>query len=72
MIDGGVQRRSAYLDNLDLIIEADLAALAGWRGAVMHMDVLNTSGGMPNAFAGTLQGLDNIEVAAHRLRLFEA
>jgi porin len=34
--------------------------------------VLNNLGGMPNDRAGTLQGINNIEVASHRLRLFEA
>ena len=71
VVDGGLVRRGAYLDNLDFIVDADLAALAGWRGAVLHVDLLNTSGGMPNDFAGTLQGIDNIEVGAQRLRLFE-
>ena len=33
--------------------------------------MLNNSGGAPNDVAGTLQGVDNIEVRTPRLRLFE-
>ncbi len=72
VVDGGVTRRGAYLDNLDILIDADLEALIGWSGAVVHLGILNNSGGIPNDFAGTLQGIDNIEVGSQRLRLFEA
>jgi porin len=60
-----------YLDNLDAVADVDLQQSVGWRGATLHAYVLNNSGGAPNALAGTLQGVDNIEVAAPRLRLFE-
>lgn len=71
-ISGGIDRRVRYLDALDLIADVDLDALAGWDGGVAHVDVLNTLGGMPNDGAGTLQGVNNIEVPMQRLRLFEA
>lgn len=61
-----------WLDNLDLTADLELDKLIGWNGATMHVDVLVNMGGMPNDRAGTLQGVDNIEVASHRLRLFEA
>ena len=60
-----------YLDNLDVVMDADLAALTGWRGATLHAHVLNNSGATPNDRLGTLQGVDNIEVSRQRLRLFE-
>lgn len=60
-----------YLDNLDVVMDADLAALTGWRGATLHAHVLNNSGAVPNDRLGTLQGVDNIEVSRQRLRLFE-
>lgn len=60
------------LDNLDVIAEFDLDALIGWRGGQAHVHVLNNLGGMPNDRAATLQGINNIEVASQRLRLFEA
>jgi len=61
-----------WLDNLDVTADLELEKLIGWSGATMHVDVLANMGGMPNDRAGTLQGVDNIEVATHRLRLFEA
>jgi porin len=71
----GAEARPAriyWLDNLDLTADLELEKLAGWNGATAHVDVLVNMGGMPNDRAGTLQGVDNIEVASHRLRLFEA
>jgi len=68
----GVRPRAGrYLDNLDLTADLDLEKAAGWRGAVLHAYALNNSGGAPNDVAGTLQGVDNIEVSQPRLRLFE-
>lgn len=60
------------LDNLDVIAELDLDRLIGWRGGQAHVHLLNNLGGMPNDRAATLQGINNIEVASQRLRLFEA
>lgn len=71
-VDGGVDRRGRFLDNLDLVGDFDLEQIAGWRGTTAHVDVLLNSGAMPNDGAGTLQGVDNIEVSSQRLRLFEA
>lgn len=70
-VEGGLAQRGRFLDNLDLVVDADLERLMGWRGAIAHVDILNNSGGIPNDDAGTLQGVDNIEVALQRLRLFE-
>lgn len=69
---GGADRRVRYLDNLDLLADADLGALAGWKGAKAHVHVLNNLGARPNDAAGTLEGIDNIEVSRAALRLFEA
>jgi porin len=71
-VDGGIERRGRFLDNLDIIIDADLEKAFGWRGATAHFDILNNSGEAPNDDIGTLQGVDNIEVSRQRLRLFEA
>lgn len=67
----GARHAGKYLDNLDIIGDADLERTIGWKGATGHIYVLNNSGGAPNDLAGTLQGVDNIEVATPRLRLFE-
>ncbi len=72
VVDGGLARRGRFLDNLDLVMDVDLERAMNWRGASAHVDVLNNSGGIPNDDAGTLQGVDNIEVPSQRLRLFEA
>lgn len=69
---GGADRRVRYLDNLDLTADADLGALAGWRGARAHVHVLNNLGARTNDAAGALEGVDNIEVSRAALRLFEA
>lgn len=71
-VTSGVRPRAGrYLDNLDLTADLDLEKAVGWQGAVLHAYVLNNAGGTPNDVAGTLQGVDNIEVATPRLRLFE-
>ncbi len=68
----GLKSETYILDNLDLVADADLGALIGWRGAKLHAHLLNNLGGMPNDRAATLQGVNNIEVPSQRLRLFEA
>lgn len=67
----GAKHAGRYLDNLNLLADLDLDRAVGWSGATLHAHVLNNSGGTPNDVAGTLQGIDNIEVSAPRLRLFE-
>ncbi len=71
-VDGGLERRGRFLDNLDIVVDADLEKAIGWRGAIAHIDILNNSGEAPNDDIGTLQGVDNIEVSRQALRLFEA
>lgn len=61
-----------WLDNLNLTADADLERLVHWPKATLHVHVLNNLGGEPNGTAATLQGVDNIEVASQRVRLFEA
>lgn len=72
VVSGGVQSGSRYLDNLSVELDGDLDQAIGWRGARLHMSGLYNGGGEPNALAGTLQGVDNIEVGAQGARLFEA
>ncbi len=71
-VDAGDRERDwRALDNLDLVADADLERLIGWRGARFHGAILVNNGGEPNALARTLQGIDNIEVADDAVRLFE-
>lgn len=71
-LSGGFARRGRVLDNLQVFADVDLDQAVGWTGATAHLQLLNTSGATPNSDAGTLQGVDNIEVSRQRLRLFEA
>lgn len=61
-----------YLDDLQFGADFDLDALAGWRGMRASFTVMSNSGGAPNDIAATLQGIDNIEVARPRAKLYEA
>lgn len=70
-VKGGASKAGRFLDNLDLIADVDLDKAVGWTGGSAHIYVLNNSGGAPNDLAGTLQGVDNIEVARARTRLYE-
>ena len=72
VVSGGVSRAGRYLDNLLVALDGDLEQAVGWRGARLHVSGLYNGGGEPNALAGTLQGVDNIEVGAQGARLFEA
>lgn len=69
---GGADGRVRYLDNLEVSLDADLAKLAHLDGAVLHFTLLNNMGARANDAAGSLQGVDNIEVGRSALRLFEA
>ena len=71
-LGGDSDARARVLTNLDLIAELDLAQLAGWDGTHAHVHVIDNRGARPNDAAGTLQGVDNIEVAVPGTRLFEA
>jgi porin len=70
-VAGGLERKGELLDNLDIIADLDLGKAMGWDGAVLHGYVLANQGGIPNDNAGTLQGIDNIEVAYQGVRLYE-
>ncbi len=69
---GGNAHKVRVLDNLKVSADVDLDKALGWSGAKLHVTALNNSGANPNGDAGTLQGVDNIEVSRQRARLFEA
>lgn len=71
-LSGGLAKRGRVLDNLQVFADVDLDESIGWKGATAHFQLLNNSGATPNDDVGSLQGVDNIEVSRHRLRLFEA
>lgn len=72
VLRGGSDAKARVLTNLDLMADADLAQVVGWQGGRAHMHLLDNRGARPNDAAGTLQGVDNIEVARAGTRLFEA
>jgi porin len=69
---GGVRRGVRYLDNLDLVFEADLDQAAGWSGARLHVYGLYNNGASISALAGDAQAASNIETGVRALRLYEA
>jgi porin len=70
-VQGGASRSGRFLDNLNVTVDGDLETI-GWRGAKAHLAFLNNSGGQPNEIAGTLQGVNNIEVSRPRGKAYEA
>jgi porin len=70
-LQGGANHRVRELDKADLVFGFDFDKL-GWHGGTAQLTVQNTSGQIPNADLGTIEGVDNDEVSIRRLRLFEA
>ena len=71
-VAAGDARGARYLDNLDLLASLDLDRAVGWRGGTAFASLLNNIGGRPNDLAGTLQGVNNIEVGGPDLLLYQA
>lgn len=70
-VAGDASRRGSVLDNFDLVGDLDLGRAVGWDGAVLHGYLLSNNGDIPNDVVGSLQGVDNIEVARQDIRLYE-
>lgn len=70
-VAGDAPKTGSVLDNFDFVADLDLGKVWGWEGATLHGYVLSNQGAIPNDFAGTLQGVDNIEVARQGVRLYE-
>lgn len=71
VVAGGRKDAGRYLDNIEITGEASLEELFGWSGARFYGHVLSNTGGIPNDIAETLQGVDNIEVARPRAKLYQ-
>jgi porin len=69
---GGVRRGTRYLDNLDIVFEADMEKLVGWPDAQIHVYGLYNNGKSITDLAGDTQALSNIEAGTRALRLYEA
>lgn len=70
-VSGAETSRGVLLDNLLVEAAVDLERSIGWQGAAVYGSLLSNSGGRPNDFAGTLEGVSNIEVDRQRAKLFE-
>lgn len=71
VVAGGETKAGRFLDNLELTGEFSLEELVGWSGAKIYGHLLSNTGGIPNDLAGTLQGVNNIEVARPRAKLYQ-
>ena len=71
VVSGGASTSGRYLDNIEITGEASLEKLFGWTGAKAFAHLLSNSGAAPNEIAGTLQGIDNIEVSRPRAKIYE-
>lgn len=69
---GGVRRGARYLDNLDVVVDADLDRLAGWKGTRAHVYGLYNNGKSIGGLVGDAQAISNIETGTAALRLYEA
>lgn len=72
VVAGAGTKAGRFLDNLELTADVSLENLLGWSGTRAFAHVLSNSGGAPNDVAGTLQGVNNIEVSRPRLKLYQA
>lgn len=69
---GGIKRGTRYLDNLDIVFEADMEKLAGWTGAQVHVYGLYNNGKSISNLVGDTQAISNIETGVRAFRLYEA
>ncbi|WP_379922450.1 carbohydrate porin [Erythrobacter sp. R86502] len=60
-----------YVDLASLVAVLDLEAAAGWRGAHIVAEGIAGTGQRPNDLAGTLQGVNNNEVAENRAKIYQ-
>lgn len=70
-VSGGINRKTGYLDNLDLVLSLDAEELFGWRGATISLYALANNGYNPTDYNGDAQGTSNIE-ADDTWKLYEA
>lgn len=70
---GGVGNNVRYLDNLDLLLTADMERLFGLPRSTLHLYGLYNNGtGFTDGVAGDAQGISNIETGIEAARLYEA
>ena len=72
VVDGGRVRAGRALDVLDVAADLDLEQSLRLNGLSARVELMMTSGGAPNEAVGSLQGVNNIEVARPGTRLYQA
>ena len=70
-VSGGIDEGTRYIDNLDLVVEADMERLVGWNGATVLVYGLYNNGNSFSELAGDAQVVSNIETGVEALRLYE-
>lgn len=70
-VAGGEAPGVRRVDYMSLAAGVDLDRAIGWQGGRMFMQGIAATGGTPNDLAGTVQGINNIEVTENRARLFQ-
>ncbi len=63
-ISGGARRATTTLDNIDIILLADLEKSIGFNNTNLTVHFLGNSGGVPSELAGASQGISNIEAVS--------
>jgi porin len=67
---GGIENGTAYIHFFDFSADLDINELTGFNAGTLTLRALGKSGGYPNEYAGTAQGISNIE-APDLFRLYE-
>lgn len=70
--EGGVKDGWRYLDNLDVVLEADLERAVGWEGANGLVYLLYNNGASLSELTGDIHIVSNIETGVRATRLYEA
>jgi porin len=70
-LGGGARPGGTYTSNLNVRLNIDAAALAGWPDTIAYLDAVWLQGGLPSSFIGDAQGVSNIS-APNTLKLYEA
>ena len=64
--------RSRYVDLLESTVDLDLDRLAGWHGAVAHVELLHNYGSRPRDLVGSIQRTNDEDVESRRFRIYQA
>jgi porin len=70
-LQGGLKRKSGYLDNVDLTIDMNLEKLLGWKGLKLSLYGLGNNGSDPSEFVGDDFATSNLE-SPNTAKLYQA